>query len=233
MKQNKKIFLALTAYDGRVDVFNMLSILNNVKTLEQAGYEVKLEVVMGDCYICGARSKMCKSFLETDFDNMVFIDNDLSFDANAILKLIQAPVQIIGGTYPYRGEKEGFPVEPLLDSDGCIIGNKELGIIECKHIPTGLMRIRRDVFSIIRDKFPQFKDFEGLFRYFITGIIFDGDTRWFGEDVAFCEMARQCGIKIWCEPRLTFGHMGRAGRVGCFDTYLRNNAKEKINGEDT
>ena len=184
---------------------------------------------MGDCYIDNARNKLVTLFLGSDCTDMIFVDNDLSFDNDAMLKLLKLPCQVVGGAYPYRGEQEGYPVSIKQDAKGTPIGNVDLGIIETTHIPTGLMRIRRDVFTILREKHPEIIDDKNEYKYFRTGLLFvdQGDRRYYGEDVSFCKICCDAGIKVWCEPRITFGHIGRTGKIGNFDTYLRANATQK------
>jgi hypothetical protein len=72
------------------------------------------------------------------------------------------------------------------------------------------------------------------YHFFLTGFMFGSrgfifpfdpaknkeDLRWYGEDVFFCELCNRSGIQVWCEPRITFGHIGRTGRIGNFAQYM-------------
>ena len=49
----------------------------------------------------------------------------------------------------------------------------------------------------------------------------------FGEDVAFCWRARQCGYEIWCDSKIEMGHVGQCVVTrGFFDAY--NQQQENI-----
>lgn len=52
----------------------------------------------------------------------------------------------------------------------------------------------------------------------------------FGEDVAFCWRARQCGYEIWCDSEIEMGHVGQCVVTrGFFDAYnqQQENLQEK------
>lgn len=51
----------------------------------------------------------------------------------------------------------------------------------------------------------------------------------FGEDVAFCWRARQCGYEIWCDSEIEMGHVGQCVVTrGFFDAY--NQQQENLQG---
>ena len=222
-----KVFLALTAYDSRCDVLTMISVVNNMETLRKAGYEPSLTVQIGDCYIDQARNKLCQKFLGSDCDNMIFIDNDLQFDGDAMLKLMKAPenVQIVGGAYPYRNpNQEGWPIDIMVDENKVPVGDRVAGLIKCGHVPTGLMRISRKALEKMKDE--GWKDQDGMYKFFRTGMLYKdrGDMRWWGEDVFFCKDANEKGVQVWCEPRINFSHIGRHGTFGNYDEWLKKNS---------
>jgi|WetSurMetagenome_2_1015567.scaffolds.fasta_scaffold335916_1 hypothetical protein len=229
MSKRKKVFIALTAYDSRVDVLNMLSIFNNIKTLELAGIEYVMKVQMGDCYIDNARNSLVDEFIKTDCTDLIFVDSDLAFSNDAMIRLLNHPVQAVGGAYPYRGDQEGYPLAIKQDENGVPIGNLELGLIETTHVPTGLLRIRRDVFEILKNKYPDRIDDKGIWKFFLTGLLFyhEGDKRYYGEDVSFCKICERAGIIVWCEPRIDFAHIGKKNYEGNYHKYLLNGAKGK------
>lgn len=222
---NKKVYIAIPAYDSRIDVLCMASIINNIRDLEKRGYEVTYTPKMGDPYIDQARNALVASFLRTDCTDMIFVDTDLAFDSNAMWRLMRNDVQVVGGVYPYRSEEEdGFPVSLMVDDDKKPVTDYDKGLVECNSIPTGLMRIRRDVFEKLYKKYPQFKDDKGEVKYFRVGQLFldEGDDRWWGEDNYFCEICKRSEIKIYCEPMISFVHIGRLHKRGNYGEFLQN-----------
>lgn len=199
----KKVFIAVTAYDSRLFVVTMMSILNNIDNLKTKVYDIQLHAKMGDCYIDNVRNDIANTFLKSDCTDLIFVDSDIQFDFNAMGKLLDMPVQVIGGAYPYRSQDmNGFPVKIKVDENGIPVGNVNLKILECDFIPTGLMRIRRDAFEKIIASNPEDKTDRGIYQFFKTGRLFkdEGDHQWYGEDVYFCKVCARNGIIIWCNP---------------------------------
>jgi hypothetical protein len=65
---------------------------------------------------------------------------------------------------------------------------------ECRAVGTGFMLIRLDA---IKD-LPR--------PWFALGT--DEQNEVIGEDVHFCDAAREHGIEVWCDPRIPVGHIG-------------------------
>jgi hypothetical protein len=173
--------------------------------------------------------------MKSDCTDMIFIDNDLSFENDAMITLLKLPCQVVGAAYPYRADQDGYPVDMCLDENKLPIGNKELGLIECKHVPTGLMRIRRDALDKFQKEYPKIKDKAGMYHYFRNGLLYldgEGDENYYGEDVYFCMQCRKIGIKVWCYPKMTLAHIGTFGKIGNYHEYLLGNEKREkvVNG---
>ena len=223
-----RVYIAIPAYDSRIDVLCMASIFNNIKDLEGRGYEVTFNTKMGDPYIDQARNFLVNTFLRTDCTDLIFVDTDLAFDGNGMWRLMRNDVQVVGGAYPFRSEDQnGFPVSVLLDEDKKPVTDYEKGLVECRYIPTGFMRINRSVFEALKRNYPDFTDDSGETKYFRTGQVFlsEGDTRWWGEDNYFCEICRRSGIKVYCEPMISFVHVARLQKKGNYAKFLQNGGK--------
>lgn len=224
VKQKRRVFIGIPAYDSKIFIMGMASLFNNISALEKAGYDVTFHAQMGDCYVDQTRNHIVRAFLKSDFTDLIFVDNDLAFDADAMLKLMKQDVDVIGGAYPYRSQDlSGFPVSVKMDANQIPIGDSKLGILECSFIPTGFMRIKREVFNKLVELYPNDIDHLGERIFFKTGMLYadKGDKQWYGEDVYFCRMCNDNGIKVWCEPRIGFAHIGTLHKAGNYDTWLR------------
>lgn len=226
MSNKKKIFIAIPAYDNKVYAMCMASVFNNIENLKSHSIEATFGFQLGDPYIEMARNHLVKTFLNTDCTDMVFVDSDLAFDNDGIWKLMRQDVQLIGGAYPYRvQDKNDYAANIKLDANNVPVADIECGIIECNFIPTGFMRIRRDVFNILDEKYPDNTDYIGEKLHFRTGYLFDKDKRWWGEDVYFCKICMDAGIKVWVDPSITFIHHGILLKAGKYQDFLANGGK--------
>ncbi|MCK9519601.1 MAG: hypothetical protein M0R74_11340 [Dehalococcoidia bacterium] len=206
----------------------MASIFMNIRELEKAGHETNLLFQLGDPYIDQARNHIVHAFLKTNYTDLIFVDTDLSFDSDAMLKLMRNDVGVVGGAYPYRSETtDGFPVKIKIDENKFPVTDYEKGLVECDFVPTGFMRINRSVFGKIYEKYPERIDDTGEIKFFTTGQLHlnDCDNRWWGEDVYFCKVCNDIGIKVYCEPMINFVHIGTLHKKGHYGNVLQNGGK--------
>jgi hypothetical protein len=174
-------------------------------------------------------------FLEKGFDNLMFIDADISFDAQAVATLMAADRDIICGVYPKKeidwkkvGDAAKLGKDDLKDYGGAFVFNMvtELGkvetdkdgCIEIRHGGTGFMLIKRQVFIDLMPHVPtyrtsSFKDPETgeyakplTHEFFATSIDHTGAL--LSEDYHFCELWRKNGGKIYANPFIKLEHVG-------------------------
>jgi hypothetical protein len=226
----KNILIGIPAYDSKVYANTMVSIFNNIKEVERLGHTITFTLQMKGAYLDLNRNKIVNDFLKGEFTDLIFIDSDVAFEYDAIPKLLARDVMVVGGVYPYREmEDKGYPVDIKLDENKFPVTDFNLGLIECLHIPTGFMRIRRDAFTILNEKYPDNKNDKGEAFHFRTGIVFAerGDRQYYGEDVYFCKICNEAGIKIYCDPTIEFIHFGTLPKKGRFSEFLKNGGKDK------
>jgi len=228
MQNNKKIgvFIAVLAYDGRVDALTSQSLMANAIDLQSRGdYNLAYTFESGCCYLPRARNNCVQSFLETGLDYLIFVDSDLYFQDDAMHKLLSHKKDIVGGAYPYRGGAGGWPVRPIKDKNDNVVIDNYSGLIECEGVPTGLMCIHRNVFINMLAKHPEYisdqiDNGKRIFYIFDTGMLWENKKHWYGEDYLFCLRAKKDGYKIYCEPNINFEHIGKEGRQGNYKKYL-------------
>lgn len=229
MPEQKKILVGIPAYDSKINALTMVSIFNNLKQLEQDGHAINFYLQTKGCYIDLNRNRIADEFLKDGFTDLIFVDSDVAFEADAMKKLVDRDVQIVGGIYPYRElDDKGYPIDIRLDDKKYPVVNKEQQLIECEHLPTGFMRIRRDVFDILNEKYPENCDDKGRSFHFRTGLLFRdrGDNKYYGEDVYFCKICNEAGIKVYCDPTIEFIHFGTLPKKGRYSEFLKNGGKE-------
>jgi hypothetical protein len=220
-----KIFIAIPAYDGKICVQTFTSLIGNISYLQARGHKVLIHTIPGDCYIQNARNKLVREFLKTDNDAMVFIDADMGFEDTAIDKLIVANEPLVFAGYPCKG-KELWTARPLMDAEGNST-IKPNSLMLCESGPTGLMLIKRSVFSKMREAHPEWQLQDGHpFAYFETGALFD-DNKWYGEDVAFCKRWVDLGGQCWCYTNIDVVHAGGGETKGNFYKFITERFKHE------
>jgi 2-polyprenyl-3-methyl-5-hydroxy-6-metoxy-1,4-benzoquinol methylase len=143
-----------------------------------------------------ARNEIIDSFLDTDFNYLLFIDSDMIWEPDSLnlaYDLIQHPtVDIVTGIYFTKGAPH-LPVIKKLDLDaGCYNIFVEWGNqpFEVDGAGMGFMLISRKVLEAMKQPM----------------CTWDGG---FSEDLNFCLKAKKDhGFKIWAHPGIKLGHIG-------------------------
>ena len=223
-----KVFIGVMAYDQRINSLCALSLIQSIRTLEKAGHEVIPAIEAGRCYITEARNFLVSHFLNSDCDMLVFVDSDLAFGGDAILKVVEADKDVCFGAYPYKTQ-DGYPVQLFTHANGTPI--VEDGLLKAQCGPTGMMAIKRGVFDHMISENPQWKTErneggvpQDVYMVFDTGIHRE-PGKWYGEDYLFCLRWIDLGGEVWCQPDIGFIHIGVNHKYGNYKDYLQEQPK--------
>jgi hypothetical protein len=180
-----------------------------LRELERRGYPVSR--VYGYKQIDLARNQMASDALAAGCEETLWIDADTGFHPDAIEQLRSHDLPIVCGVYPKKNKRE-LAIHALPGTREIVFG-KEGGLIEVLYGPTGFLRVRREVYEIIRRKLalPECLADAGrtLVPYFAPLLRADGEGQWYlADDFAFCERARQCGYTIMADTTIRLWHIG-------------------------
>ena len=84
------------------------SITASTPLLKQAGWDAGFVFEVGCPYISNARATMTRKALDKKADVIVYIDHDLSWDAQDLLTLIETPGDVVAGLYRFKEETEHY-----------------------------------------------------------------------------------------------------------------------------
>ena len=231
------LFVATPMYGGLCTGMYTSGIMQCVGAFGQAGYKMYYSFMMNESLITRARNSMAFDFLKSDATHLMFIDADISFNPNDIIRMVQADRDIICGVYPKKeinwveveaAVKRGVPPEQLHNHTGAFVVNLPHGTetktgnvndpMEIANGGTGFMLIKRKVFEELADKVPSYtndmyhavdtvREVKIIKEYFATSID-EESNRLLSEDYHFCKIAREAGFKVWAAPWANFGHTG-------------------------
>lgn len=215
--KKKKILISTPAYDQKVNVAYMLSILDTVRLLEIEGFEVHVQLPTQGALLVRSRNEILQRFMELECDYALLVDSDLGWDPDAVTRLIIADKEISGGVYPARDGK-GYKFEAQTEEDGKIIRCPETQLLKMKYIPAGFMLIKRSAIEKMQNKYPelyykpknQFSEASEGYCLFNTEV-WEGE--FWGEDYVFCRRAKDAGIDIWVDPLIEFNHNNIIGKM--------------------
>lgn len=200
-----KIFVAIPVYDGKLGIDSVKSLMAEQALAIGLGDEFQINFMTGNAGIVQGRNQLSYEFMESDFDRLVFLDSDVTFEPGSLIKLAYMPVDFVGGCYRHKRAQESYPI--IWQNKSELWVNK-YGLLEVESLPTGFLALSRKVFETIRDKFPERAHThfgEKSFSYFqmpVQGGIL------YGEDFFFCREWRALGGHIFLDPEINLTHWG-------------------------
>ena len=240
----KKVFLSTPCYGGLCLEKYMIGIIKLQLHLIKHGIQLYIDTTENESLVHRARNVAVGRFMQkTDADYFMFIDADVDFDPDSVLRLVNSGHDIAVACYPKKcvmwdqaasavkgGDDRNMAMlsSSLVLNFGASRRPVENGFIEVLDGPTGFMLIKRDVFTNLEEKFPQLwckndhqnRDFDDYHACFDCMI--DPETkRYLSEDYAFCRRWQQCGGKIYADINTTLGHVGNLPFSGCLNERLK------------
>lgn len=216
------VMIAIPAYTGVVHMGTMRSLINDLMELTKRGDKFTLVDDIGNALIADSRGIIATRFLESDCDCLVFVDSDVVWQAGALLKLVDAPVDLVTGVYPGRRDPITYPIHYLDKAE--LWADPETGLLEVKSAATGFMRLSRNCVAKMVEAYPQKhyytaerdKEFYPLFDH-----VFEDGYKW-GEDFSFCIRWRKIGGQVWIDPEIAMGHVGYKIFEGHIGNWLKS-----------
>lgn len=194
-----KVLICTPSLTGTTSVSFTRSIVDTVKLLTLGNVEVAWKALSFCNFIHLARDKMVREFLATDYTDLVFIDDDMGWQADGLVRMLLRDVEVIGAICPKKKHPIEWAVNLLRDESGNRITQD--GMIECAYVGSALLRIRRDALDRLKG------------RFFDAGY---EDKGFIGEDAWFCREFRRQGGRIWAEQNIKISHTGLYEWSGSF-----------------
>ena len=159
------------------------------------------------CLVYVAREKIVDHAINGEFDYVMFLDSDMVFTSDLLMKLLAHDKDIITALAFQRKP----PYSPCIYSK-MRMGDPGEAVIEAvKHYSNGVMEIEGCGMACVLIKTEVFKKIRA------TGQLCYFPIRGVGEDFAFCYRAKKLGYKIYADTSLKVGHVGSV--ICTEDTY--------------
>lgn len=198
----QRVRIAIPTYSGDIFEETQRSLAAGLLALKDAGIEVEeFDVLPGVCYLEHARNLLAARFLRGNATDLIFIDADVGFDGESLLKLCQQTRPLVAGIYPKKMDESEYPVG-VLNPTGEMWADSE-GLVECWMAPTGFMRINRAVFKALDVPRYRHPGLDLIGAYFKCEV---RDNTYWGEDVEFCRLVREAGGYIHAFAEMDFTH---------------------------
>ena len=201
-KPHRHLFIATPSHAGKVRCEYVESLMMTLGLLAQNGIQVSHFFIMGNAIIQDVRNQLVAQFMVSDATDLLFIDDDISWEPAAALRLAMSPHDVIGGAC-----RKKLPEEIYNVGAAQLLGTG--GLVECDYIGTGFLKIKRKaILKMTADRpGPDYLDEDGNECYMLFDVqLVDG--RLVGEDILFCQRWRAMGGKVFIDPDMNLCHHG-------------------------
>ena len=207
----KKLMIGLPAYDHKVGLKMAISLMRLAQNVVEHGITIQISSICGCSVVTRARNMIAHEFLKSDCDSLLFIDADMTFEPESVLRLLawNQKRPIVAGAYEAR--KEGKVYILSLEGDADNIEMDGYGLVRARRVATGFMMIQKQVFQKLAEMHPEWRHKdnvdpnETLYSFFDFLCTPEG---YIGEDFLFCDRAKEAGFSVWLDPTIKLGHMG-------------------------
>lgn len=227
----KKLFLSTPCYGGICLEIFATSVLKLQIECMKHQIQLFIDTTENESLVHRARNVSVGRFMQkSDAEYFMFIDADIHFDADSVIRLVNSGHDISVACYPKKcvmwdqganaiksGDQRNLQLltSSLVVNIGAQKREVENGFIQVLDGPTGFMVIKREVFEKMKEKFPELycvndhqnRDFDNYYAFFDC-MIDPVSKRYLSEDYAFCRRWQQMDGKIYADVGTTLGHVG-------------------------
>lgn len=211
------VLFAVPCYGGQMFDACAQGLLETRQEFSRLGLSFNIITLRNESLIPRARNNLAARFLASGCDRLFFIDADIGFDAQQVLRMLSHDREVMGGLYRKKSaDVVDFAVNFEIAADGSVRRDPETGAIEVKHLATGFLCIKREVIERLIAAHPELRyraprrdasapEFEhGIFDCFIDPETLES----LSEDYAFSMRWRALGGELWCDPGIILEHYG-------------------------
>lgn len=202
-------------------------LLDSVRVLDRLDMPSDTLFINGSSYVDHARNLAVMLFLNdakySDYTDLFFLDSDMEWDIEGMIRVISAPYDVVGSAYPMKNQWENYSVRHYSNPDSTPLCTDD-GLIVSQLVPAGFMKISRHALTLMSSTLllePYHTAsplYEGLVYPFFECKVIDGNR--YGEDSMFCRRWTDMGERLYCEPRVTFSHWGVHAWHGNYHNHL-------------
>ena len=238
------LVVATPCFGGQISVLYAASLLRLQKIVRSyRDFNLKIQFKDGDALIPRARASLVAQFLDDpSATHLLFIDADIGFEPQQVLRLIECGADMCAAVYPIKridwqrmkNALSGAQPNPAaslqyvleVEDPNAVIANS--GFIKVRYAGTGFLMIRRAALERMCAHYPQLRykhdhsidaatESDNRFALFECAIAEDGT--YLSEDFAFCKRWTDMGGEIWADLNSRLHHIGPM--TFCGDLALR------------
>jgi len=228
------LVIATPCFGGQVSVLYAAALFK-LQRLLRSYSDINLKILFkdGDALITRARASLISQFLDDpDATHLLFVDADIGFEPEQVLRLMQCSADMCAAIYPIKridwskvkstiGASRPNPAAAALkyvfevDDPNAVVSSA--GFVKVRYAGTGFLMIRRAALERMCAQYPQFKYARDHsldaatasdHRFALFECMIAEDGTYLSEDFAFCKRWTDMGGEIWADLNSKLTHVG-------------------------
>lgn len=227
--KNIHAMVATPCYGGLIHQGTVSGFLASMYKALHNGISLDFRFLSNESLIPRGRNNLVCQFLASDATHLIFVDADIEFQPESLLRLAVADREVVAGAYPTKSTPPRYVVD--FKEDAKI--DKE-NFTELERAGTGFLCIKRCVFEKMKEAYPELhytsdidaqygfdslpeenrptketiqKLKDNLYSFFDTSH-HPETNEYLSEDYTFCHRWKKIGGKIWLDTTCHLSHVG-------------------------
>ena len=227
------LVVATPCFGGQISVVYAASLFKLQSRLKAyRGLNLKVLFKDGDALITRARASLIAQFLDDPgATHLLFIDADIGFEPDQVLRLIECGADMCAAIYPIKRidwskikanldagrENPSSALKYVFEVDDPNAVIARSGFVKVRYAGTGFLMIRREALQRMCANYPQlrFKRDHSIDaatvsdnRFALFECMIGEDGTYLSEDFAFCNRWTGMGGEIWADLNSKLQHVG-------------------------
>ena len=202
----KRVAILTPSYDGSVSIEYSSSLAKSVMLLSDNGYHLEHIYINGEAIVQSARNKLFFNAYHKDYDCVVWIDSDIEWNPEDLLKLVKSNLDVVGATYRRKTIKELYvaKISNLIKGD----------IIEVDGIGFGFLKMSRKVIDALWNTNESYEDDRSMCKNVFEVTVDNGQM--YSEDYVACKKIKDLGFNVYLDKTVNLSHTSKINLIGSF-----------------
>jgi hypothetical protein len=229
-----KLVVATPCFGGQIAAHCAASLLKLQQHVRSySGLSLKILFKDGDALVTRARASLAAQFLDDPAaTHLLFIDADIGFEPDQVVRLIQCGADVCAAVYPikridwdkvkstveqHRPNPAAAALKYVFEVEDPEAVTERGGFIKVRYAGAGFLMIRREALERMCARYPQLRyrrdhSLEAATasnrRFALFDSMISENGTYLSEDFAFCKRWTDMGGEIWADLNSTLNHVG-------------------------
>ena len=192
----KTIFVGVPIHDGKIYVECVAGMMQTQTAFPN---RCQFDTLKGS-FLPRNRDILTARFLDSAASHMLCLDSDIGFTPDNVNDLLNHDVEFVSVCYSKKQAVREIPAK--------LNGKTKDGLLGANHVPAGFVMLSRSCVERMVGAYRHLEYHSPQKLWALWSSIFDPNTTYSGEDVAFCDRWTAIGGEIWIDPGVILSHYG-------------------------